>query len=239
MSFWDALCPHLGLDEALKVAECTHELKGIMTKNMDLIIRNDKHNCLIRLARVALGTDNIDLKMLKDFKRQILARDMDILLRLHKLPIFYDNKDLQDLYMDHCIFFAPICEDIDQHIQSIMTMLDSQKSNKFACFAFMIRLVTRFIKWVIHNDLQDNLNLTMFNNGNFFFVLRSKMHSFLDRAYIIKDEKQRKDFEDCINENAKYIIACVIKTYAPTVVKLAIEPNGCIYWMNATKRVYL
>lgn len=243
MSLWDALCPYLGLNEALKMTECTYELKRVMTNNMDMIVSNEKHHYLVRMAHAVSGTDNIDLKMLKEFKARTVARDMDILLRLHKLPIFYDNNNLQDLYMDHCIFFGTNCRDIDQHITSILTVytdfLNSQESDKFAYSAFMTRLLAKFIKWVIINGFQDSPDVAIFNNGSFCLAFRSKIYHFLDCSHMVKDVKKRKEFEECINENKKYIIALVVKQYDPTVVKLFLEPNGRIYWMNEHKRVYL
>ena len=246
-SLWDAVCPYLGIVDALKMTESTHELKLLMTQRIDMIVKHDKHHSLARLARVVLGTEDIDLKMLKEFKGRVLARDMDIFLSLHKQPAFYANNDLQDLYMDHCIYFdKDAYKDIDKQIVSILTVylqnLDSQileQCDKIACFAFMTRLLARFIKWIIHNGLQDNPNVDIFKkNSHYSFEFRSKIYHFLDHLYMVTDEKKRLEFKECIEENKKYIIALVIKTYAPASIKLCIGSRGGIYRIHDNERVY-
>lgn len=249
-SLWDALCPYLGLADALKMTECTHELKAALTQSMDMIVKHDKHHSLALLTRAVMGTEDIDLKMLKAFKLRVLARDLDIFLSLHKQPAFYANNDLQDLYMDHCIFVGDnnkdAYKDIDKQIVSILTVylqtLDSQileQCDKFSCFAFMIRLLARFIKWIIHNGLQDNPNVDIFKkNSHYSLEFRSKIYHFLDRLYMVTDEKKRQEFKECIEENKKYIIALVIKTYAPASIKLCIGSRGGIYRIHDNERVY-
>ena len=240
-SLWDALCPYLDLVDALRMTECTHELKTIMTDSMDIIVKHDKQHSLARLTRAVMGTEDIDLKMLKEFKLRVLARDMDIFLSLHKLPTFYANKDLQDLYMEQCIYFdKDAYKDIDKQIMSILTVcLESlEQSDVFSCFAFMTRLFGQFIKWVVHNGLQDNPDVLIFNHGDFSFMFRSKMYNCLDGLYMVTDEKKREELRECIEENKKYIIALVIKQYAPAAVKLCIGSQGGIYRDIENKCVY-
>lgn len=251
-SLWDALCPFLDLVDALKMTECTHELKGVITQSMDMIVKHDKQHFLTLLTRAVMGTEDIDLKMLKDFKSRVLTRDTDIFLSLHTLPTFYANNDLQDLYMDHCIFFGDhykdAYKDIDKQITSILTVylqtLDSQileQCDKFSCFAFMTRLLARFIKWIIHNGLQDNPDVGIFKkNSRFSFEFRSKIYHFLDRLYMVTDEKKRQEIKECIEENKSYIMALVIKTYAPASLKLCIGSRGGIYGLHIreNKRMY-
>jgi hypothetical protein len=246
-SLWDALCPYLDLLDALKMTECTHELKTTMTQRIDMIVKHDKHHSLALLTRAVMDTEDITLKMLKDFKMRVLARDMDIFLSLHKLPTFYTNNDLQDLYMNQCIYFdKDAYKDIDKQIVSILTVylqtLDSQileQCDKFSCFIFMIRLLTRFIKWIIQNGLQDNPNVDIFKkNSHYSFEFRSKIYHFLDRLYMVTDEKKRHEFKECIEENKGYINALVIKTYAPASIKLCIGSRGGIYRIHDNERVY-
>lgn len=216
-SLWDALCPYLGIVDALRMTECTHEFKQHMTKRIDMIVKHDKKHSLARLTRVVLDTEDIDMKMLKDFKVRVLARDMDIFLILHKQPAFYTNNDLQDLYMDQCIYFdKDAYQDIDKQIMSMLSVcLESleklEHCDRFSCFAFMTRVLAQFIKWIVHNGLQDNPNVGIFTHDTFCFKFRSKIYNYLDRLYMVKDEKKRDELRECISNNKKYIIALVIK----------------------------